>query len=73
METKDLMIARMTAPITAILKARYKQLAQDLGITEADLYRRAMAHYAGNIKEITAREQLYDNIVKSATQRNKGG
>ena len=45
MEAKDRKTKRVKAMITASQKERYTTLAQDLGITEADLVRRALADY----------------------------
>ena len=45
MEAEDIKTATMRARVTAAQKKCYKELAQDLGITEADLVRRALADY----------------------------
>jgi len=64
---EDKMTKRMTAPVTAAQKKRYGNLARDLGITEADLVRRALAYYFRTEREnaqiLAEQERKYQSAV----------
>lgn len=52
MELKDYKTEQMKATVTKADKARYKKLAEELGITEADLVRRGLESYLDYLSEV---------------------